>query len=151
MQLTSDSALAGLLSQTQTIALLGISLKPARPSYRVFHFLCDAGFDVIPVSPGLAGQELAGRAIVASLADAAAHAPIDMVDVFRNSQFLPEVVNQALAVGAKSLWTQLGVVHDEAIATALANDLDIVVDRCPAIEIPRLEAAGYRTRPDDKG
>ena len=147
MRVTTDQALADLLYRTQTIALLGISLKPERPSHRVFHFLCDAGFHVIPVNPGLAGKQLAGRPIVADLAAAAAHAPIDMVDVFRNSQFLPDVAAQALAVGAKSLWTQLGVVHDAAIETALTGGLDVVVDRCPAIEIPRLEAAGHRTRP----
>ncbi len=138
MLLNSDAELAALLRRTKTIALLGASLKPERPSYRVCHFLIEQGFRVIPVNPGLAGQQVAGQEIVAQLSDISE--TVDLVDVFRNSASLPQVVQEAQAHGAKALWTQLNVVHEQAIESALRHGMDVVVDKCPAIEIPRLRA-----------
>ena len=140
MLLHSDADLAGLLRRTKTIALLGASLKPDRPSYQVCCFLLAQGFQVIPVNPGLAGQRLAGQEIVGQLSDIAP--TVDLVDVFRNSASLPQVVEEAHAHGAKAIWTQLNVVHQQAIDSALAHGMDVVVDKCPAIEMPRLRGLG---------
>ena len=141
MRLTGDDDIVALLNRTRTIAVLGVSLKPERPSHRVFHYLCGQGYDAIPVNPGLAGQHIAGREIYARLTDI--DRPVDMVDVFRNSRFLPEIIDHAIAIGAKSVWTQLDVDHPDAIDKAVAHGLDAVVNRCPAIEIPRLSADGH--------
>lgn len=136
MPLTTDDEISDLLERTKTVALVGASPKPVRPSHRVLKFLLAHGYDVYPVNPGQAGKEIAGRLVYASLADVPV--PIDMVDVFRNSKFLSDVVDQAIAIKAKSLWTQLGVIDDEATGRAKACGLHTVVDRCPAIDIPRL-------------
>ena len=142
--LVADDAVARVLSETRSIALLGASPRPERPSYRVLHFLLDEGYDVFPVNPNHAGELIQGRAVYAALSEVPAR--IDLVDVFRQSRFLPGVVREAIDVGARFLWTQLGVVHREAGDDAERAGLKVVMDRCPAIEIPRLRAAGLLTR-----
>ena len=140
MPLTSDAGIARVLGATRTIALLGASSKSARPSYRVLSFLLDNGYEVFPVNPGLAGQTLQGRTVYSSLADIPA--AIDMVDVFRQPRYLADIVRQAIGVEVKTLWTQLGVVDAGAAADAEVAGLEVVMDRCPAIELPRLRAIG---------
>lgn len=130
-----DSDITAILQGTRRIALVGASAKPDRPSYGVMRFLLAQGYDVTPVNPGLAGQEILGRRVVASLAEAA---PLDMVDLFRNSADVAAPVQEAIRLGAKTIWMQLGVVNETAAAAARAAGLNVVMDRCPAIEIPRL-------------
>ena len=140
MRLESDEAIAHLLAQVKRIALVGASAKPERPSHRVMQFLLDEGYEVIPINPGLAGQKLLGQTVHASLADLPTS--VDMADIFRDAASLPEVTQDVVAVGIPAMWTQLGVVHSEAERTATAAGLQVVMDRCPAIEIPRLRDAG---------
>jgi predicted CoA-binding protein len=140
MPLTMDRDIARVLTTTRTIALLGASAKPSRPSYEVMTFLLQQGYEVLPVNPGLAGQMLQGRLVYARLADIPV--TIDMVDVFRNAAYLTEIVEEAIGIGAKILWTQLDVVDEQAAATAKSAGMEVIMDRCPAIEIPRLRAAG---------
>lgn len=130
-----DEEIRGILTQTKRIALVGASAKPERPSYGVMRFLLDQGYDVTPVNPGLAGQEILGRRVVATLEEAA---PLEMVDLFRNSAEVGAPVAEAIRLGANTIWMQLGVVNEEAAAAARAAGLAVVMDRCPAIEIPRL-------------
>ena len=135
----SDTAVAALLAGTRRIAVVGASNKPARPSYEVMGFLLARGFDVVPVNPGLAGQTIHGRDVVAALEDAQ---PLDMVDIFRASDKVAPVVDEAIRLGAKSVWMQLGVIDKAAAARATGAGLTAVMDRCPAIEIPRLRGRG---------
>jgi len=136
MPLEADADIARLLRETRTIAMVGASARPDRASYRVMRFLIDQGYRVIPVNPGLAGQQLHGQSVVASLADIGA--PIDLVDIFRNSEVAGDAVDEAIAIGAKAVWMQLGVIDHEAAARAEAAGLTVVMDHCPRIEIPRL-------------
>ena len=140
MRLESDEAIAHLLAQVKRIALVGASAKPERPSHRVMQFLLDEGYEVIPINPGLAGQKLLGQSVHASLADLPTS--VDMADIFRDAASLPEVTQEVVAAGIPAIWTQLGVVHTEAERTGLDAGLQMVIDRCPAIEIPRLRDAG---------
>ena len=140
MRLESDEAIAQLLVQVKRIALVGASAKPERPSHRVMQFLLDEGYEVLPVNPGLAGQSLLGQTVYASLADLPTS--VDMADIFRDAASLPEVTQEVVDAGIPAIWTQLGVVHSEAERTAEDAGLQLVVDRCPAIEIPRLRDAG---------
>ena len=140
MRLESDEAIAQLLLQAKRIALVGASAKPARPSHRVMQFLLDEGYEVIPINPGLAGQKLLGQTVYASLEDLPTS--VDMADIFRDAASLPEVTQEVMAAGIPAIWTQLGVVHGEAERTAVDAGLQLVADRCPAIEIPRLRDAG---------
>ena len=140
MRLESDEAIAQLLVQVKRIALVGASAKPERPSHRVMQFLLDEGYEVLPVNPGLAGQSLLGQTVYASLADLPTS--VDMADIFRDAASLPEATKDVVAAGIPAIWTQLGVVHTEAERTGLDAGLQMVIDRCPAIEIPRLRDAG---------
>jgi predicted CoA-binding protein len=131
----SDGEIRTLLAATKRIALVGASNKPERPSYEVMRFLLRRGFDVVPVNPGLAGQKLQGQWVVGSLEAAG---PLDMVDLFRNAAEVGAPVAEAIRLGAKSIWMQLGVVNETAAAAAREAGLTVVMDRCPAIEMPRL-------------
>ncbi|MFN7053789.1 MAG: CoA-binding protein [Gemmobacter sp.] len=137
--MTSDADLRRILTETKVIALVGWSPRPDRPSHRVAAFLHQRGYRVIAVNPGVAGQDSGlGGPVVARLADIAG--PVDMVDIFRRAEDVPEVVDQALAAlpGLKVIWMQLGIEHAGAAAVAEAAGLEVVQNRCPAIEIPRL-------------
>ena len=136
MPLESDQEIAELLSSTRRIALVGASAKPERASNRILKFLLEQGYEVIPVNPALDGQSLHEVPVVGSLADR--EGKIDLVDIFRNSQAAGDVVDEAIGAGAKTIWMQLGVINEAAAARASAAGLQVVMDRCPKIEIPRL-------------
>jgi predicted CoA-binding protein len=125
-----------LLRDVRTIALVGASPKPDRPSYRVMGTLLAHGYRVFPVNPGLAGADIHGQPVVATLADIGER--IDMVDIFRNAEAAGETVGEAIAAGAGAVWMQLGVINAEAAQRAEEAGLQVVMDRCPAIELPRL-------------
>jgi uncharacterized protein len=131
----TDPEIRDILRAVKTIAVVGWSPKPDRPSHGVAAFLKRRGYRVIPVNPGQAGQEALGERVVGSLAEAG---PVDMVDIFRRSEEAGAVVDQAIAAGAKVIWMQLGVIDEAAAERARAAGLQVVMDRCPAIEIPRL-------------
>jgi predicted CoA-binding protein len=131
----SDETIRQILTTTRRIALVGASAKPWRPSNEVMRFLLDRGYDVIPVNPGLAGQTIHGRTVVASLADAG---PLEMIDVFRASTHVAALVEQAILLGARTIWMQLGVISQDAAAKARAAGLTVVMDRCPVIEDRRI-------------
>ncbi len=139
MPLTSEDDIAHLLSRVRFVALVGASDRPDRPSHRVMRFLQTHGYRVFPVNPQLAGKEIHGEQVYAALADI--EEPIDMVDIFRRPLAAGEAVDEAIAIGAKSVWLQLGVINQEAAARAEAAGLDVVMDRCPAIDIPRFNVA----------
>jgi predicted CoA-binding protein len=139
MPLTSDQDIAHLLSRVRYIALVGASDRPGRASNGVMRFLQNHGYRVFPVNPQLTGQQLRGETVYASLADI--EEPIDMVDIFRRPIAAGEAVDEAIAIGAKSVWLQLGVINEEAAKRAEEAGLDVVMDRCPAIDIPRLNVA----------
>jgi len=138
MQMSSDNEIRDILQSVRTIALLGASPKPERPSNGVMKFLLDRGYHVIPVNPGQVGKTIHGQQVVAELTDI--NEPIDMVDVFRASYSLPGIVDEILALKHRPavLWTQLDVVNEEAAKKAEEAGLKVVMDRCPAIEYPRL-------------
>jgi len=132
----ADDYLREVLTRTQTIAIVGASPRGTRPSHGVMRFLQGRGYRCIPVNPFAAGREILGEPVYARLADI--DEPVDMVDIFRRSEAAGAVVDEAIAIGAKSVWMQLGVRDDDAAQRAEANGLKVVMNRCPAIEIPRL-------------
>ena len=134
--LNSDADLKHLLENTRTIALVGASPKPNRPSYGVMAYLQQSGYRVIPVNPVAAGTTILGETVYGTLAEI--KEPIDMVDVFRRAEDTPPVAEEAVAAGARSLWLQLDIANDEAARIATEGGLDVVMDRCTAIEIGRL-------------
>jgi len=131
-----DPYLRDILTGVRTIAVVGASPRRERPSHGVMAYLQWRGYRTIPVNPNAAGGTINGETVYAKLADVPE--PIDMVDVFRRSEMAGGVVDEAIAAGAKVVWMQLGVRDDDAAARAEAHGLQVVMNRCPAIEIPRL-------------
>jgi predicted CoA-binding protein len=136
----TDDYIAGILGRARTIAMVGASGTSNRPSYFAMKYLLGKGYRVIPVNPGLAGQEVLGQPVFAALAEVPA--PIDIVDIFRSSEAALELTREAIrlkgGLGIKVVWMQLGVRNDEAAAEAEAAGLLIVMNRCPKIEYGRL-------------
>jgi predicted CoA-binding protein len=136
----SDDYIRNILRTTNTIAMVGASGNDMRPSYFAMKYLLDKGFAIRPVNPGLAGKEILGQKVYASLHDVPA--PIDLVDIFRSSNAAPGIVREALAekdrLGLKTIWMQLSVINEDAAALAHAAGLNVVMDRCPKIEYGRM-------------
>jgi predicted CoA-binding protein len=136
----TDEYIAGLLASARTIAMIGASATTNRPSYFAMKYLLGKGYRVIPVNPGLAGQEILGQPVHASLAEVPP--PVDIVDIFRSSAAALEITREAIRLkdklGLKVIWMQLGVRNDEAAAEAEAAGLQVVMNRCPKIEYGRL-------------
>ena len=135
-----DSYIRGILNTVKTIAMVGASNKENRPSYFAFKYLLERGYSMIPVNPGLAGKEMLGRRIYARLADVPE--AIDMVDIFRASQYALPAVQEALALKPRPqvIWMQIGVRNDEAAKLAEDNGLKVVMNRCPKIEYGRISS-----------
>ena len=135
-----DSYIRGILNTVKTIAMVGASDKENRPSYFAFKYLLERGYTMIPVNPGHAGEQMLGQQIYARLADIPV--PVDMVDIFRASQYALPVVQEALTLTPRPqvIWMQLGIRNDEAATLAEANGLKVVMNRCPKIEYGRLSS-----------
>lgn len=134
MLITADTELKRLFETVRTIAVVGCSPRPERPGHYVAKYLQDLGYRIIPVNPGQ--TEILGEKCYASLRDIAE--PVDMVDCFRRAEDIPPVVDDAIAIGAKFVWMQLGIVNEEAAQRAIAAGIGVVMDRCPKIDYPRL-------------
>jgi hypothetical protein len=145
-----DRYIRGILNTVKTIAVVGMSAKPIRPSYFLFKYLQERGYRMIPVNPGLAGQEILGQKVHASLAEIPE--PVDMIDVFRPSSFALAIVREALALVPRPqvIWMQLGVRDDAAAERAEKAGLQVVMNRCPKIEWGRLHSelswGGFNSR-----
>jgi predicted CoA-binding protein len=139
MPLTRDEDIAELLTNARTIAVVGASDRPSRPSYGVMQFLQEHGYRVFPVNPQITGEHVLGEFVWRELAQIGV--PIDIVDIFRRPEAAAEAVQQAIFAGAKAVWMQIGVVNEEAAAWAESAGLKVVMDRCPKIEIRRLGLA----------
>ncbi len=136
MPLTAPDDIADLLTNARTIALVGASDRPDRASYGVMRFLQEQGYRVIPVNPRITGEHVHGEYIWRELSQIGE--PIDIVDIFMRSENVGPIVDDAIAIGAKAIWMQLGVIDDEAAAKAEAAGLKVVMDHCPKIEFARL-------------
>ncbi len=136
MPLTRDEDLYDLLAGTRTIALVGASDRPDRPSHGVMAYLQSRGYRVLPVNPQITGEHVHGEYVWRELGQIGE--PIDMVDIFRRPLAAGEAVDEAIAIGAKSVWLQIGVINEDAAARAEAAGLKVVMNKCPKIEIPRL-------------
>ena len=134
MPINSDDGIRDLLNSTKTIALVGASRDPDRPSHAVMRYMIDCGYRVFPVNPK--EKEILGMKVYPSLKDIPE--PVDMVDIFRKSELAGAVCDEAIAIGAKSVWLQLRVIDEEAAKRCEAAGLKVVMDRCPAIDMPRL-------------
>ncbi|UWR08214.1 CoA-binding protein [Ruegeria sp. B32] len=134
----SDDFLRSVLKRTKVVAVVGVSMNPVRPSYYVARYLSLKGYRVIPVNPGHAGADLFGETVRASLSEISE--PVDMVDIFRRSEAVPPIVDEALAAfpDLRTIWMQIGVENTEAAAVAQARGVDVVMNRCPKIEYQRL-------------
>ncbi|MEP3055528.1 CoA-binding protein [Ascidiaceihabitans sp.] len=134
----TDSFLKTVLQSSKRIAIVGVSMNPVRPSYFVARYLGLKGYTIVPVNPGHAGKTLLGETVVGSLSDI--EKPVDMIDIFRRSEAVPEIVDEALACFAdlKTIWMQIGVEHAEAAALAQARGVAVIQNRCPKIEYQRL-------------
>ncbi|MEZ5724215.1 MAG: CoA-binding protein [Paracoccaceae bacterium] len=139
--MTEAEIIRQIRDRTRTIAVVGLSPKKDRPSWGVARFLQARGYRIIPVNPGHAGAEILGETVYADLSSVPADAGVDMVDIFRRSEAVPEIVDEALRVlpDLKTIWMQLGVSHPEAAAKAEAAGMVVIQDRCPKIEFPRLD------------
>jgi len=135
-----DSYIRGILNTVKSIAMVGISPKDVRPSYFAFKYLLERGYRMIPVNPGQAGHDILGQKVYAKLADIPEL--VDMVDIFRAAQFVPGIVQEALALNPRPqvIWMQLGIRNDEAAKIAEAAGLKVVMNRCPKIEYGRLSS-----------
>ena len=136
MPTNDPDAIRRLLTEARTIAIVGASDRPDRPSYGVMAFLQRHGYRCLPVNPQITGEHVHGEYVWRDLHQIGE--PIDIVDIFRRPAAAGEVVDEAIAVGAKAVWMQIGVVNHEAAARAEAAGLQVVMDRCPAIDIPML-------------
>ncbi len=136
MPLTGDEEIRDLLANTRTIAMIGASDRPDRPSHGVMAYLQSRGYRVFPVNPQITGEHIHGEYVWRELSQIGE--PIDLVDIFRRPLAAGEAVDEAIAAGAKAVWLQLGVINEDAAARAEAAGLKVVMDRCPKIEIPRL-------------
>ncbi|MFP8965782.1 CoA-binding protein [Pokkaliibacter sp. CJK22405] len=136
-----DEFLRDILEEVNVIALVGASAKPERPSHTVMKYLLHKGYRVIPVNPNEAGGEILGETVYASLADV--EEVVDMVDIFRRSDAVPEIVEQAIEANARIIWMQQGVVHTAAAKVAEEAGLRVVMDRCPKIEYERLGLGAF--------
>jgi uncharacterized protein len=136
----SDDYIRGILNTVKTIAMVGASERENRPSYFAFKYLLERGYRMVPVNPGHAGETMLGQKIYARLADIPE--PVDMVDIFRGSQYAPAIVADVLALKPRpqAIWMQLGVRNDEAAGLAEANGFKVVMNRCPKIEYGRLSS-----------
>lgn len=143
-----DAYIRGILTRHKTIAMVGASPNTVRPSYFAMKYLQDKGFRVIPVNPGQGGKEVLGERVYATLGDIPD--PVDIVDIFRNSESALDITKEAIEIGAKVVWMQLGVRNDEAAKLAEAAGLKVVMNRCPKIEYARLSGeigwAGVNSR-----
>jgi hypothetical protein len=131
----SETYLQDILSSVKTIAMVGASGDKTKFSYGVLRVLHETGYDIIPVNPGLAGQKIRGLKVYPSLE--AIDRPVDMVEVFRNASELPRIAQEAVAIGAKVLWGQIGVTHPDAAKIAEDAGMKVVMNRCPKIELFR--------------
>lgn len=136
----SPDLLARILKETKTVALVGASADWRKASYIVMKYLLSKGYDVTPVNPRAEGSQILGRPVVASLADI--EHPIDMVDIFRNSEAAGGIADEAIAIGAKTVWMQIGVINEPAAERAEAAGLTVIMDRCPKVEYSRLSGEG---------
>lgn len=130
--------IARIIRETRVIAVVGLSPRPDRPSHGVACFLQQSGFRIIPINPGHAGEMILGERCHARLSDIPEPATVDMVDIFRRPEAVPEIVDEALAVlpGLRTIWMQLGVSHATAAAAARRRGITVIEDRCPRIEFP---------------
>jgi len=134
----ADAVLRDILKRTRRVAVVGVSMNPVRPSYYVARYLALRGYDVVPVNPGHAGAGLFGQTVQASLSEI--EGSVDMVDIFRRSEHVPPIVDEALAAfpDLQTIWMQIGVVNEEAAAKARARGVEVVMNHCPKIEYQRL-------------
>lgn len=144
----ADDYIREILNTNRIIAIVGASANTVRPSYFVLKYLLEKAFEVIPVNPGMAGKDLLGTRVFSALTDIPT--PVDIVDIFRNSEAALEITKEAIEIGAKVVWMQLGVRNDEAALMAETAGLKVVMNRCPKIEYARLSGeivwAGINSR-----